>query len=265
MSAPRNSSPNIVSSATTRIRRKAASTSTALSWKPTDPETFDQWVKVFDKVDKQKMPPPQKKRPDPAVAAEFLKALRRRAAHRQPGQTADRGTRGSPPPQSCRVREHAARPAGDRRAAATLIFPKTPSVDGFDNVALGLRLSMLHMEQYLEAADAAISAAMDLGRRPAGHEEATAIPRRRERAGRRQEEGKEDLSRVARRGRHLRRQFAHRAPPVDRARLEDDTGFEFPLARTRPPDGRSGSSFTPRTSRLSDCSPTSTCRPTSRA
>jgi len=27
------------------------------------PRTFNQWVKVFDKVDKQKMPPPQKRRP----------------------------------------------------------------------------------------------------------------------------------------------------------------------------------------------------------
>jgi len=45
-------------------------------------------------------------------------------------------------------------------------LPEDAALDGFDNVALGLRLSMLHMQQYLEAADAAISAAIDLGRRP---------------------------------------------------------------------------------------------------
>ncbi len=45
-------------------------------------------------------------------------------------------------------------------------LPEDASVDGFDNVATGLRLSMLHMQQYLEAADAAITAAMDLRRRP---------------------------------------------------------------------------------------------------
>ena len=44
-------------------------------------------------------------------------------------------------------------------------LPEDAAANGFDNVAEGLRLSMLHMEQYLEAADAAISAAMDL--RPA--------------------------------------------------------------------------------------------------
>ena len=55
-----------------------------LSWKPTDVRNFDQWVKVFDKVDQEKMPPPSKKRPDPALRATFLKSLRTdlRAANR---------------------------------------------------------------------------------------------------------------------------------------------------------------------------------------
>jgi len=45
-------------------------------------------------------------------------------------------------------------------------LPEDEPSQGFDNVAEGLRLSMIHMEQYLEAADAAISAAIDLRRRP---------------------------------------------------------------------------------------------------
>ncbi len=47
------------------------------------------------------------------------------------------------------------------------ILPEDTATSGFDNVAAGLRLSMLQMEQYLEAADVAISAAMALHPRPA--------------------------------------------------------------------------------------------------
>ena len=48
------------------------------------------------------------------------------------------------------------------------IFPEDASSHGFDNVAESLRISMLHMEQYLEAADAAVTAALDLRARPSG-------------------------------------------------------------------------------------------------
>ncbi len=41
----------------------------SLPWNPNDVRIFDQWVEVFDKVDKQKMPPPSKKRPDPVARA----------------------------------------------------------------------------------------------------------------------------------------------------------------------------------------------------
>ncbi len=46
-----------------------------LPWKPNDSETFNQWVEVFDKVDREKMPPLPRKRPDPAARVEFLKVL----------------------------------------------------------------------------------------------------------------------------------------------------------------------------------------------
>ena len=49
---------------------------TALAWQPDDDRIFDRWVEVFDKVDKQKMPPPSRKRPDPDARARFLEALR---------------------------------------------------------------------------------------------------------------------------------------------------------------------------------------------
>lgn len=49
----------------------------AMAWNPNDRRTFERWVKVFDKVDRQEMPPPmEKERPDAATRETFLKPLR---------------------------------------------------------------------------------------------------------------------------------------------------------------------------------------------
>jgi Protein of unknown function (DUF1592)/Protein of unknown function (DUF1588)/Protein of unknown function (DUF1587)/Protein of unknown function (DUF1585)/Protein of unknown function (DUF1595)/Planctomycete cytochrome C len=140
---------------------------TALSWKPNDPETFSLWVKVFDKVDKQKMPPQEKKRPDPAARAEFLKSLGNdlRTANLDKQHTEGRVVLR----RLNRVEyENTLRDLLSIDVPLQHFLPEDASVDGFDNVAVGLRLSMLHMQQYLEAADTAITAALDLGRRPVG-------------------------------------------------------------------------------------------------
>jgi cytochrome c553 len=146
--------------------KKAGLDLTALSWKPNDSETCNLWIKVFDKVDKQKMPPPQKKRPDPAARAEFLKSLgdELRTANRNKQRTEGRVVLR----RLNRVEyENTLHDLLSIDVPLQHFLPEDASVDGFDNVALGLRLSMLHMQQYLEAADTAITAAMDLGRRPA--------------------------------------------------------------------------------------------------
>jgi mono/diheme cytochrome c family protein len=147
--------------------KKAGLDLTGLSWKPNDPETFNQWVKVFDKVDKQKMPPPQKQRPGPAARAEFLKSLGDdlRTANRDKQRTEGRVVLR----RLNRVEyENTLHDLLSVDVPLQHFLPEDASADGFDNVALGLRLSMLHMLQYLEAADTAMTAAMDLGPRPAG-------------------------------------------------------------------------------------------------
>ena len=45
-------------------------------------------------------------------------------------------------------------------------LPEDASSHGFDNLSEGLQLSMLHMGQFLEAADAALTTALDLRARP---------------------------------------------------------------------------------------------------
>jgi mono/diheme cytochrome c family protein/cytochrome c553 len=145
--------------------RKAGLDLTSLPWNGNDPETFDQWVEVFDKVDSQKMPPPQKKRPDPALRAEFLKALRTelRAASLAKQQSEGRVVLR----RLNRLEyENTLHDLLSIDVPLQHYLPEDTTQSGFDNVALGLRLSMLHMEQYLEAADAAISAAMQFRRQP---------------------------------------------------------------------------------------------------
>ena len=166
--ARRLSSPNIVSPATTRIRRKPASILSALAWKPNDVQTFDRWVEVFDKVDKQKMPPPSQetprsRRPGGVSARRCGTELRRAnlARQRTEGRVVLRRLN----------RVEYENTLHDLLAIDVPLqhyLPEDTTTNGFDNVAVGLRLSMLHMEQYLEAADAAISAAMDFRRRPEG-------------------------------------------------------------------------------------------------
>jgi len=145
--------------------KKAGLDLTALSWKPNDLQTFDRWVEVFDKVDKQKMPPPQEDRPDPAVRAEFLKALRTDLCalnvdrQRTEGRVVLRRLN--------RVEyENTLHDLLSIDVPLQHYLPEDTAANGFDNVAQGLRLSMLHMEQYLEAADVAISEAMQFGRQP---------------------------------------------------------------------------------------------------
>jgi hypothetical protein len=140
---------------------------TALAEKPLDSQTFEPWVKVFDKVETERMPPRAANRPDPESRGAFLNLLRTELrAENQARQQAEGRV----------VLRRLNRVEYENTLHDLLaidlplqhILPEDASAHGFDNVAEGLRLSMLHMEQYLEAADAAIAAALDLRRRPPG-------------------------------------------------------------------------------------------------
>ncbi len=138
---------------------------TALTWKLNDGRIFDRWVEVFDRVDAQKMPPPSRKRPDPDARAKFLEELgaglraTNLARQRAEGRVVLRRLN--------RVEyENTLHDLLAIDVPLQHFLPEDATTNGFDNVAQGLRLSMLHMEQYLEAADAAIAAAMEFRRRP---------------------------------------------------------------------------------------------------
>jgi mono/diheme cytochrome c family protein len=138
----------------------------ALSWKVSDPQTMETWIKLFDKIDRGEMPPANAKdRPDSAASTAFVEGLRTdlHAASLTKQQTEGRV-----------VLRRLNRVEYENTLHDLLAIdlplqhylPEDAPLHGFDNVAEGLRLSMLHMGQFLEAADTAIDAALDLRQKP---------------------------------------------------------------------------------------------------
>ncbi|MFT4637205.1 MAG: hypothetical protein ACI8T1_000514 [Verrucomicrobiales bacterium] len=137
----------------------------ALSWQPGDSQIFDHWVAVFDKIDKQEMPPLDEDQPEAAAREAFLNSLRSDlhttslAKHQKEGRVVLRRLN--------RVEyENTLRDLLAVELPLQHYLPEDASSHGFDNVSEGLQLSMLHMGQFLEAADAALTTALDLRARP---------------------------------------------------------------------------------------------------
>lgn len=138
---------------------------TSLRWDLEKRTNFDEWVKVFDRVTKGEMPPKKKERPDPSATTAFLNGIgqdlrafdgKRRA---ESGRTVLRRLN----------RVEYERTIQDLLGISTplaALLPADTPLHGFDTVAEGLRLSTLQMEKYLEAADIAIDAAINLGPEP---------------------------------------------------------------------------------------------------
>ncbi|MHA3775407.1 DUF1592 domain-containing protein [Verrucomicrobiota bacterium sgz303538] len=138
---------------------------TALEWNMTRRESFDSWVKVFDVLKKGEMPPKKRERPDTEATRAFLSGigdeLHASDARRQAesGRTVLRRL-------NRMEYEHTVQDLlGIPTSLANLLPVDTPMY-GFDTVAEGQRLSTLQMEKYLEAADVALDAAINLGPEP---------------------------------------------------------------------------------------------------
>ncbi|HQU43072.1 MAG TPA: DUF1592 domain-containing protein, partial [Pirellulales bacterium] len=137
----------------------------ALAWQPAEPLNFDRWVKVFDRVERGEMPPEAEPRPPhperDAMLAALGGALRsaNRDVQRQQGRVVLRRLNRVEYENTLHDLLGIDLPLRD-------ILPEETPLEGFDTVAEGLRLSPLHMEKYLEAADAALDAAIRLDRPP---------------------------------------------------------------------------------------------------
>ena len=138
---------------------------TSLPWHLEDRANFDGWVKILDKVRSGEMPPAKKPRPEPAEVQPVLQgleaALHEVDARRQAvtGRTILRRLNRVEYEKSLHDLLGVDTPLID-------MLPEDTALHGFDTVAEGLRLSGQQMEKYLEAADAAINDAFELGPAP---------------------------------------------------------------------------------------------------
>ncbi|MEZ0277256.1 MAG: DUF1592 domain-containing protein, partial [Roseimicrobium sp.] len=137
----------------------------ALSWKPETRENFDLWVKIHDRVSKGEMPPKKADQPEAKALAQFLASvtqpLHEVSARQQAatGRTVLRRLNRNEYERTIQDLLGIDLPLAD-------MLPEDTPAHGFDTVAEGLRISQLQLEKYLEAADAALEAAMSPKERP---------------------------------------------------------------------------------------------------
>jgi hypothetical protein len=134
---------------------------TALNFDLKNPALFEKWVKVHDSVADGEMPPKKKARPEVKLAETFLDVLDHQlretntAVQTAQGRTLVRRLN--------RIEyENTVRDLLKIELPLAGLLPEDTPMHGFDTVAEGLRFSQLQIEKYLEAADAALDAAVDL-------------------------------------------------------------------------------------------------------
>ena len=127
-------------------------------------KNFDLWLRVFDRVDKGEMPPPNKPQPAGHDRAAHMAYLRSRLLEfSQQKQAAGRTVLR----RLNRVEyENTLHDLLDIDTRLQESLPEDASLHGFDTVADGLRLSQLHIEKFLEAADLALDNAIRLDEAP---------------------------------------------------------------------------------------------------
>ncbi len=136
-----------------------------LGWTLEQPANFEEWAKLYKRVSRGEMPPKKKAQPTQAEATAFLASL---GGDLRKFDSARESTNGRTVLRRLNRTEYERTVQdllGISTPLASLLPADTPS-QGFDTVAEGLRLSMLHMEKYLEAADSALDAAIVLGPKP---------------------------------------------------------------------------------------------------
>lgn len=134
---------------------------TSLTFDLQDPQLFEKWVKVHDSVADGEMPPKKKPRPDAKLAAAFLDTLDNQLHDTSVAQTGAQGR--TLVRRLNRIEyENTVRDLLHIDTPLAGLLPEDTPMHGFDTVAEGLRFSQLQIEKYLEAADSALDAAVDL-------------------------------------------------------------------------------------------------------
>ena len=131
----------------------------------TNPETFRRWERIYDRVLDGEMPPETEPRPDEALLRGALGSLERdlRAANldsqRRHGRVPSR--------RLTRLEyEYTVQDLLSIREELGKTLPEESNSGGFDTVGANQGISSIHIRSYLQAADQALDAAINLGRRP---------------------------------------------------------------------------------------------------
>ena len=130
-----------------------------------DPDTFRKWQLIFDRVIDGEMPPPKNKRPDPALLKPALNALKSDLL----AASAEKQARVGRVPARRLTRLEFGYTLHDLlliESDVTSGIPDEVESGTFDTVGATQRISAVHMESYLKAADEALKLAIKLGRNP---------------------------------------------------------------------------------------------------
>ncbi|MBL9144881.1 MAG: DUF1592 domain-containing protein [Verrucomicrobiaceae bacterium] len=134
---------------------------TSLKFDLNDPALFEKWVKVHHSVEDGEMPPKRKPRPDTRLTDAFLDVLDEQL--RETSATQQKAAGRTQARRLNRIEyENTVRDLLQIDTPLAGLLPEDTPMHGFDTVAEGLRFSQLQIEKYLEAADAALDAAVDL-------------------------------------------------------------------------------------------------------
>ncbi len=139
---------------------KGALNLTTLLWNPDEPGNVERWEKLHDRVQQGEMPPVDSIRPDPAAMSGFLKSVATPLHALREKQHHDQGRTGLRRLNRIEYENTVHALLGIDQPLMQLL----PEDGGshFDTVAAELRFSQLQIEKYLEAADLALDAALDL-------------------------------------------------------------------------------------------------------
>jgi mono/diheme cytochrome c family protein len=138
---------------------------TALRWQADDAASLTRWAKVYDRVARGEMPPPDEDRPAPELRAAFLDTLAGgltaagRAHHAREGRTVRRRLNRTEYVTTIHDLFGIDTPLAD-------LLPEDATAGGFDTIGEALELSPVHLERYLEAASLALAEATVTTPRP---------------------------------------------------------------------------------------------------
>ena len=125
------------------------------------PETLAKWVRIFDRVDQDEMPPKKKARPEAPDKAKFAKTLAAKLV------TADQANKGAVLRRLNRNEfEQTLNDLLGINEELAPLLPEDGRAQGFDKVGEALDLSSVHLQRAMDAARQALNAAMNKGEAP---------------------------------------------------------------------------------------------------